>query len=275
MFRKKLITCLTQVLMIGGMLYSSTGMARNYYAGMSPSMAYQVYSHANGGYSHFSPQFKRQFRPEYRFRPLPRQHQVRFNFATGNYYQPRWKVVNQKTMQSGQPAFARQYGWAPAKKMTVRRVTESNHYASSTNSEVESFSTAPVYRTAPISTQGFRYRDMRRNAPFVSFSDRVKKSSGLEQTFAVQRPQVNHVKIQPLKKETATRVEPNRVLPPGISDNYSFRPDQRFSSNPGRTQLITSPQPEKRDFHLVDVKVEEPGDKFLDNWSFRPVESTF
>ncbi len=276
MFKKKLVTCITRALIAGGMLFSfsSSTLASSYYnpwmTGFSPSSSYA----------------------QYRFRPVEQQRHVRYSYATGRYQQPQrqplgnsWNRYNSygqyqyspyRNMQFRQPAFVRQYGWTAAPKMVVRRVSESSHYASSSNSYVEEASTAPVYRSAPISTQGFRYRDMTRNAPYVTFSDRVKQFMQTEKRFDEPRPVVQHVQIQPLQPQPP-RVAVTRAQPTsGIMGNYNFRPDERFV--PQRVtapKVMAKPQPEKSDFQLVDAIVQESGDNFLDNWSFRPVESTF
>ena len=169
--------------------------------------------------------------------------------------------------------------------MVVRRVSESDHYASSTNSYVEDASVAPAYRSAPINTQGFRYRDMKRNAPYVTFSDRVKQFMKTEQRFAQQLPPIQQPlpPLQPLLPLQQVQVRQLNVTARasvirkqqnmGVVGNYKFRPDERFAPQPPAPQVAVKPMPDKV-IELVGAKVQESGDNFLDDWSFRP-ESTF
>jgi len=270
MFRKKLVTCINWALIAGGFLFSSSVLANSYYNSWSTGYS------STGSYG------------QYRFRPVAPQRHVRYSYATGRYQQPQWQSSRYNSysqyrhspyqgLRFRQPAFVRQYGWAPAAKMVVRRVTESSHYASSSNAYVEEASTTPVYRSAPISTQGFKYRDMTRNAPYVTFSDRVKQFMKLEKRFSHQQPAVQHVQIQPVKQQPAPAAVKIIRKPhnPRIAGNYQFRPDQRFAPQLPAPRMVVKPKPVKNDFRLVDAKVEKAGDNFLDNWSFRPVESTF
>ena len=275
MLRKKLVTCITRSLMAGALLFSFS----------SATMANSFYNPWSAGHS--SPTSYGQ----YHFRPVAPQRHVRFSYATGRFQQPQWQPKQYswsrynrysqyrhspyQNLRFRQPAFVRQYGWAPASKMVVRRVSESSHYASSSNSHVEEVSTAPVYRTAPISTQGFRYRDMTRNAPYVTFSDRVKQFMKMEERFSQQPSNVQHEKIQPAAqrpvKAVVIRKQPNR----GTVGNFKFRPDERFAPQLPAPRVVAEPKPDTANFQLVDAKVQESGDNFLDSWSFRPVESTF
>jgi hypothetical protein len=272
MFRKKLVTCINWALIAGGLVFSlsSSVLASSFYNSWSPGYS------LSGSYG------------QYRFRPVaPRQH-VRFSYATGRYQQPQWRTNRYNSyshyrhspyqgLRFRQPAFTRQYGWASASKMVVRRVSEASHYSSSSNAHVEEASAAPVYRSAPISTQGFIYRDMRRNAPYVTFSDRVKQFMKMEKRFSHQLPGVQHVQIQPVEPQStqASATVIRKRHNSGMVGNYKFRPDQRFAPQPPARQMVAHPKPEKSGFRLVDAKVQNSGDNFLDKWSFRPVESTF
>ncbi|NNJ93075.1 MAG: hypothetical protein HKP55_15475 [Gammaproteobacteria bacterium] len=272
MFRKKLVTCINCALIAGGLLlsFSSSAMANSVYNSWSTGYTLP------GSYG------------QYRFRPVAPQRHVRYSYATGRYQQPQrrsnwynsyshYRHSPYQGLRFSQPAFVRQYGWAPASKMVVRRVSQSSHYASSSNAYVEQASTAPVYRSAPISTQGFKYRDMTRNAPYVTFSGRVKQFMKMENRFSHQVPAVQHVQIQPVEQQP-TQATVNVIRKqhnPGIVGNYKFRPDQRFAPQLPAPQMVARPKPEKSDFRLVGAKLQNSGDNFLDNWSFRPVESTF
>jgi len=275
MFRKKLVTCINWALIAGGLLFSfsSSALASSYYQSWSAKHA------SSGNYG------------AYRFRPVTPQRHVRYSFATGRYHQPKWRSMQYsqnryngysqyrhspyQSLRYRQPAFVRQYGWVPASKMVVRRVSELNHYASSTNTYVEEAPVAAEYRSAPISTQGFRYRDMKRNAPYVTFSDRVKQFMNMEKRFTQQPPSLQPVQIQPVEQSAPRKAVIRNRHNQGIVGNYKFRPDERFAPQLPESQIVTAPKPTKGDFQLVDVKVQESGDNFLDNWSFRPVESTF
>lgn len=278
MFRKKLVNSIKWALIAGGLLFSfsSSAVANSFY---------QSWSSKNTSSGYYG---------QYRFRPVTPQRHVRYNFATGRYQQPQWqpRQYNRgghrvghnsfsqyrhspyQNLRYRQPAFVRQYGWAPASKMVVRRVTESSHYASSGNSYVEQAPEAPVYRSAPINTQGFRYRDMTRNAPYVTFSDRVKQFMKMEKRF-IQPPAVKPVQVQPQVQPAPRAAVIRKQQNHGLVGNYKFRPDNRFAPQLPEPQMVAEPGPDKGDFQLVDVKVQESGDNFLDNWSFRPVESTF
>jgi len=276
MFRKKLVTCINWALVAGGLLFSfsSSALANSYFQSWSAKHA------SPGNYG------------AYRFRPVTPQRHVRYSFATGRYHQPkrqpmhysqyRYNTFSQyryspyQNLRYRQPAFVRQYGWTPATKMVVRRVTESSHYASSGNSHVEEAPETPVYRSAPISSHGFKYRDMTRNAPYVTFSDRVKQFTKMEQRFTQRPPAVQHVNIKPVEPRTPARASViKKQHHRGIVGNFRFRPDERFAPQMPEPQFVSEPKQDKSNFQLVDVKMQKSGDNFLDNWSFRPVESTF
>jgi hypothetical protein len=285
MCRKRLVTCISRALMTGGLLLSLS----------SPLLANSYYNTWQSGYSSPSNYGK------YRFRPLEKSSNSKYSYASGSYQQPSWYsgpyrmvknnryAFNQRNFYYGsnpnfanstngwqQPAFIKQYGWTPAKKMVVRRVSTSNHFASSTNTYVEeASSTAPVYRSAPINTQGFRYRDMTRNAPYVTFSDRVKQFTKMKERFVTQQPQIQHVQVQPVEQRHERSVFKVKPQNAGRVGNYNFRPDQRFTLLPQAPRIEAEHHPKQGGFQLVDAKVQETSNNFLDNWSFRPVESTF
>ena len=116
---------------------------------------------------------------------------------------------------------------------------------------------------------------MTRNAPYVTFSDRVKQFMKMEKRFDHPLPAVQHVKIQPVEQQPLPTAVIRKQHNPGVVGNYRFRPDERFAPHLPAPRMVAEPKPAKSDFQLVDAKVQESGDNFLDNWSFRPVESTF
>lgn len=109
--------------------------------------------------------------------------------ASYQYQRP----VKRSQYQPAVPAFARAYGWtshvgfARQQPTFVKKVTGRDNFSSSVNQHIES-SEVPVYRSAPVTTQGFRYRKQVRNANYVSFTDRigVRKPVSLSNSYRVQ-----------------------------------------------------------------------------------------
>ena len=98
------------------------------------------------------------------------------------------------------PAFQRQYAWQPANVTVYRRGGSKSHYASESNTDFEQ-SYAQGYQSQPVTSQGYRYRNGQRNAPFVSFSDRVRGAS------SVTEMQVREYSLPQTRQSTAMPME--------------------------------------------------------------------
>lgn len=317
MRRTKLRTSLYQFMFAGCV---SVSFATPAFAGFFP---------APNGYSPYGYSKVQNTYAGYRFRPIEQKRaeiqrwqynmpQQRFvthyrpyygQFVTSNSvergWQARWRTqYNIPGAYANQnqtiPAFARQYAWEPAQPKGFRRGEAFNHYANQSNETMEQSST-PVYRSEPITTQGFRYRSMERNANFVSFADKVKSAMPVTvsmtqqqlvspiaepKTAVVPKPvhSVNTQVNNPINKP----VQANHRYVAGQSfykaDNFSFRPDARFQPTPSRqtqteiAKIETVPQkivPVPVSFELANAELPKTGDNSLDQWSFRPVQPAF
>lgn len=305
MHKKKTASMIALALFGGGLIFSMTSAAAgNWY----PGSAY-----ATPGTQPVMPVYR--YAGNYRFRPLD-QHQVpvqryqpnHFMHASGRHqaayqrylktYLPDIADAQQYRMPRARyavnrvrpPAFARQFGWSLAGNSTVRTVRQTSHFASSVNNRVEQ-SAAPEYYSQPINTQGFRYRVIKRNAPFVSFSQRVNAMlpstapapmPPMPVTLAPSRPEHRSFSTPALHEHT----QQHRQVPPALTglvgpsaaEQYRFRPmqvaQQRLPSairEPVETAVTTR----HNGYHLADAKQDKNQHDFLDNWSFRPVESNY
>ena len=180
------------------------------------------------------------------------------------------------------PAFARQYSWEAAQPKRFRRGGSMNHYASESNSTVEQNNT-PVYRAAPVSSHGFRFRKSTRNTHYVSFSDRVKTAKPVSYADMSQTAEQTHKTpsvVQPVElKPAANPYIAGRLL--YKSGNYRFRPDERFQvkqqNQPTGLTAVTQNMPAAVpvSYQLANAELPETRDNRWDQWSFRPSGSTF
>lgn len=181
MKKKPLSRLLTQ-LMFAGCLSTSISL---------PAQAGNLYQRY---WQQVAPQFSQHF-SQYRFRPVAADAASASRFRPGavysaayrnayqpvaavNRYTPIIRPVYGQPLRSAQvPAFARQFAWSPAPNTVYRRGGSEHHYASEQNNAFETDQVdVPRFRTAPVSTQGLRFRSAERSAPFVSFSERVRQS---------------------------------------------------------------------------------------------------
>lgn len=263
----------------------------------TPVLAGQHYFHAyNGLYAQngqFSSPYRqtRQVYGNYRFRPLQQTSsdyrrsgqrfiQPRYAFARPQYRQPYQRLSHHRF---NTPAFIRQYGWEPAQPKGFRRGSADNFYANQSNDAIETSAT-PVYRTAPVSAQGFRYRTIVRNNNYVTFADRVKPVRPFVQAEPVQQEPA--VVTSTVAHNTAHVKDISRSSTAGKSfyqsGNYSFRPDVRFQ--PERTaEVAPTPVIEASDsgsvmpvsYKLANAELPVSVNNSWNQWSFRPVDSTF
>ena len=206
----------------------------------------------------------------------------RFSAQHLPYWQATPAFRNRWMKNNRVPAFVRQYAWEAAQPRGFRKGGAYNHYANQSHDAVEQAST-PVYRTAPVSSQGFRYRNPARNANYVSFTDRINMGKPFSYANPVQPAKpatVNQVSIS-----TAVEVKPvmNRhVAGQQLVDrgNYRFRPDERFSQplpTETRTPVVTQNQPVTSlgAFKLANAELPQASHNRWNQWSFRPADSTF
>ena len=194
-----------------------------------------------------------------------------------------------------QPAFARQYGWAPATKMVVRKGGVSDHFASQVNDGFAQQTVAAdisEYRSEPVTSQGFNYRTIRRNPGHVSFADKLRH--------LVPQPHRHRVvpqqKMNAFRPESRVAVKPDNWQKPPVpvmaeqrikpvvnnklvqvnTSGYRFRPDARFevSQQPAYSSVMPVSAPVNaaapEDFQLADAKIESGSMDTSKQWFFRP-----
>ncbi len=132
-------------------------------------------------------------------------------------------VYGQPMKQMQTPAFTRQFAWSPAPNTVYRRGGSYHHYASEQNNSFETDQVdVPRYRTAPVSTQGLRFRSAERSAPFVSFSERVRQSmpQSMHQadnfSTAVSQPAVTVKPAIPVAQQVSMPVVARPVMQPPV-----------------------------------------------------------
>lgn len=214
------------------------------------------------------------------YSPNYRQQKISFN---GGYYQPdvagnsyhMASALNQRTKTYDMPAFAKQYAWETAQPRGFRRGGSIDHYATQLNETVEQTS-APVYRTSPVSSQGFRYRVPSRNANYVSFADRVKPFMPVIESKSIQSGYFSRPSVPDVKTVEATNVEPvsrsgQKLVNGG---NYRFRPDERFDRN-APVKPMQHEQVFPVAYKIANAELTQSGDNSLNSWSFRPSDPTF
>jgi len=189
--------------------------------------------------------------------------------------------------QNTVPAFARQFAWTPAQPRGFIRGGSTNHYANQANTSQEHKHELD-YRQAPVSSQGYRYRALVRNANYVTFSEKVKNPHQANRgRHTVQRfQQVLPVKPpQYTATNTPARIKPAPFLNTTIpsAEDYRFRPDLRFvqRQHAANWPVVAVPVPVGSALHmpssyqLADAEVSKKGDNPWNEWSFRPVGPTF
>ncbi len=299
----------------------------------SDNLYQRYWQSVNGQFSHSS--------QSYRFRPADVSFENRRNAAFKNFEQRRAQAFNrfahltamprfrplsptgnaatlyrpsyERTAAFGQPpAFARQFAWTPAVNTVIRSGRDQNHYASEMNDSYEQASVSD-YRSAPVSSQGFRYRNSQRNAPYVSFSERVRSAlperqrapaaSRYSQAASRYQPQ-HHEHVPAAHMQTARVTDMPAPVQPEVSrpaadkvkifmssqplpsaQGFNFRPDGRFgkpAEKPARYEIkqedpFTVPSQQSPiaadTMQLARAQMERTLDNPWDNWSFRPADA--
>lgn len=176
------------------------------------------------------------------------------------------------------PAFARQYAWEAAQPRGFRRGGGANYYSNQSNDSVEQSGTS-IYRTSPVTAHGYQYRSPARNANFVTFSERVMKSFKpvRQERFSRNNQVQEHARpAERLGGHDQARQAYKSGHATGNLGNYRFRPDTRFqpAARQTRAQDI-APAAVPVSYRLADAEFPKTGNNPWDQWSFRPVDSTF
>ncbi|MGD2117635.1 MAG: hypothetical protein PVG66_04690 [Chromatiales bacterium] len=183
------------------------------------------------------------------------------------------------------PAFARQYGWGPqpqqrpmqANRVSYRYGQSINHYASQiSNEQYEQDYVAET--SAYADTASFRYRPDTRNVRRVQFTDNLKKPVHPQHS-AYQRTEAAVQTRSPVQSNPQQRMRElfqqrqQRLL---SAQQYRFRPDPRFNNQPRQP---AEPQKVLPVAYKVAENRNPAFNKIADNpweqWSFRPVDTTF
>lgn len=233
---------------------------------------------------HFQPQsLKRNYTGNnwYRYsqaRPLP-EYRFRQDIRLTGHQANRPSVI---------PAFARQYGWSAGPQVNFRRGGSTNYYASESSNPVVKVQS---YRSEPVTTQGFNFRTNTRNTEYVSFSERVKRSQQMlsaqvKKPASITRKQPH---VLPVQKQLADKpfvVQGNRQQDsyreqqsrgPVIKSrsDVQFRPDQRFIPRVRPDVAVKPTLVQPVSYKLADATDIDNADSRWNDWSFRPVNSTY
>lgn len=155
----------------------------------------------------------------------------------------------------------RQYAWSTAQPRGFRRGGEDSRYANQNNTETM-VSAAPEFRTAPVTTQGYRFRNPTRNARFVTFSQRVKAALPTDNQLTVSQP------VMPVAIPAAMPPVMPSAIPAAISTTLPAMPPMAKSTLP-----VTRHTAPRMASQITPPAFIQPGKALVEsgNFRFRPV----
>jgi len=230
----------------------------------------------NNAYSHRQAKMNHIQNPWMAMRHQP----SKVNFTTRQFYPiQRFNRLRFNSNSNGfkQPAFAKQYGWAPKQTVSFHQGSSMNHYASEKSDQMESSKTIQFYRQQPITSQGMHFRESSRNPNFVTFSDSFRQGTGKPMQPFMNKPELKPVlpvKVAPHRSE---KLEQGPFVTKQLlsdSSNYRFRTDAPLAVNKvvGAYKAINASSVSK---NIVNTTVTNKEGNPWDKYTFRPDEPLF